>query len=111
MKIKIRTAGPEDASFLAWVMLTATRSHLKYGAWEHYVGGIEQECLTFLSYVATTKLTHLFHYSTFTVAEIDGQMAGAAVMIPKRQVCRYSPGPAGGFSEVRVDGEGSKDCF
>ena len=33
MEINIRLAKPDDASFLAWVMLTAARSHNKYGAW------------------------------------------------------------------------------
>jgi hypothetical protein len=45
MTILIREARSEDASFLAWVMLTATRSHLSYGLWEHFVGGSEEECV------------------------------------------------------------------
>ena len=77
MNIGIRSAKPEDAPFLAWVMLTASRSHLKYGVWEHYVGGTEQDCLSFLSLVATTQKPHLFHSSTFIVAEMDGQKVGA----------------------------------
>ena len=77
MKIHIRSAVPGDGDFLAWVMLSATRSHLKYGAWEHYVGGTERDCLTFLKNIAETKISHLFHYSTFFVAEIEGKKAGA----------------------------------
>jgi ribosomal protein S18 acetylase RimI-like enzyme len=77
MNIDIRSARPEDAPFLAWVMLTASRSHLKYGVWEHYVGGTEQDCLSFLSLIANTQKPHLFHSSTFIVAEMNGQKVGA----------------------------------
>jgi ribosomal protein S18 acetylase RimI-like enzyme len=77
MNIKIRSATVNDASFIAWVMLAAVRSHNKYGAWEHYVGGTEEDCLTFLRLLATTQGPHLFHYSTFIVAEINGQKVGA----------------------------------
>jgi ribosomal protein S18 acetylase RimI-like enzyme len=77
MNIDIRSARPDDAPFLAWVMLTASRSHLNYGIWEHYVGGTEQDCLSFLSLVATTQRPHLFHNSTFIVAEVNGQKVAA----------------------------------
>ncbi len=77
MDIDIRSAKPDDAPFLAWVMLTAARSHNKYGAWEHYVGGTQEDCLSFLRLIATTQKLHLFHYSTFIVAEVNGQKAGA----------------------------------
>jgi ribosomal protein S18 acetylase RimI-like enzyme len=77
MNIDIRSARPDDAPFLAWVMLAATRSHLSYGVWERYVGGNEQDCLSFLNLLATTQKPHLFHYSTFIVAEVDGHKAGA----------------------------------
>lgn len=77
MNIDIRSARPDDAPFLAWVMLAAGRSHLSYGVWDHYVGGTEQDCLSFLSLIATTQRPHLFHYSTFIVAEVDGHKAGA----------------------------------
>jgi ribosomal protein S18 acetylase RimI-like enzyme len=77
MNIDIRSAKPEDAPFLAWVMLAASRSHLKYGVWEHYVGGTEQDCLSFLNLIANTQKPHLFHSSTFIVAEMNGQKVGA----------------------------------
>src|SRR4030042_3312736 len=77
MNIDIRSARADDAPFLAWVMLTASRSQLKFGVWEHYVGGTEQDFLSFLSLVATTQKPHLFHSSTFIVAEMDGQKVGA----------------------------------
>jgi ribosomal protein S18 acetylase RimI-like enzyme len=77
MNIDIRSARADDVPFLGWVMLTASRSHLKYGVWEYYVGGTEQDCLSFLSLIATTQKPHLFHSSTFIVAEMNGQNVGA----------------------------------
>ena len=76
MNIDIRSAKKDDIPFLAWVMLTAARSHLQYGIWDHYIGRTEDDCLSFLELVASTHEPHLFHYSTFLVAEIDGHKAG-----------------------------------
>jgi len=77
MNVEIRSATADDTPFIAWVMLTAARSHNKYGLWDHYVGGTEEECLSFLRLLATTQKPHLFHYSGFIVAEVNGQKAGA----------------------------------
>ncbi|HCI29212.1 MAG TPA: GNAT family N-acetyltransferase [Lachnospiraceae bacterium] len=83
MSISIREARSEDASFLAWVMLAATRSHLPHGLWEHFVGGSEEDCLAFLSMVSLTKIPHLFHHETFLIAEEDGQsIAGLSCYDP-----------------------------
>jgi hypothetical protein len=42
MDIQIRPARPEDAEFLAWVILTAGRAHVTRGIWEVILGGTEQ---------------------------------------------------------------------
>lgn len=84
MAITIRQARPDDASFLAWVMLAATRSHLSYGLWEHYVGGSAQDCLAFLEKIAVTEMPHLFHHTTFVLAEENGSpVAGSSGYDPK----------------------------
>jgi ribosomal protein S18 acetylase RimI-like enzyme len=41
------------------------------------VGGSEAECLRFLDALTTTSQPHWAHYSTFIVAEVDGQPASA----------------------------------
>jgi ribosomal protein S18 acetylase RimI-like enzyme len=83
MTIAIREAGPDDASFLAWVMLAASRSHLAYGLWEHFVSGSEENCLAFLRMISITKMPHLFHYTTFLIAEDDGKsVAGLSCYDP-----------------------------
>ena len=55
-KISIRTAKPEDASFLAQVILMAGRAHVKRGIWEVILGVREEECLAFLQLIAVTKI-------------------------------------------------------
>lgn len=73
MDITIRTARADDAPFLARVMLTASRSHRPYGLWDHFVGGTEEDCLSFLERIAVTETPHLFHHQVFLVAEKDGE--------------------------------------
>jgi ribosomal protein S18 acetylase RimI-like enzyme len=76
-KIEFVDARREHAKFIAWVILTAHRSHMERGLWELVVGGTEADCLRFLEALATTSEPHWAHYSTFIVAEIDGQPAAA----------------------------------
>ncbi|MFC1656996.1 GNAT family N-acetyltransferase [Candidatus Moduliflexota bacterium] len=71
-KIAIRRAGPEDARFLARVMLMSGRAHVQRGIWEVVLGGPERDVLNFLQRVTVTGPEHLFHYSCFLVAEADG---------------------------------------
>ena len=77
MNIQIRPARPEDSQFLAWVMLTSGRAHVQRGIWEVILGGTERECLTFLQQLSVSKTPHLFHYSCFLVAEVDGYPVAA----------------------------------
>jgi ribosomal protein S18 acetylase RimI-like enzyme len=77
MNLKIRLARPEDASFLAWVIITSGRAHVLRGIWEVILGGTEEECLAFLQMLVVTKVLHLFHYSCFLVAEVDGRPVAA----------------------------------
>ncbi len=73
MGITIRPATPDDAAFVAWIMLAAGRSHLDRGFWDHYVDGSEEECLAFLRLVALTASPHPFHHSIFMIAEEQGR--------------------------------------
>lgn len=77
MNLKIRLARPEDASFLAWVIITSGRAHVQRGIWEVILGGTEEECLAFLQMLVVTKAPHLFHYSCFLLAEVDGRPVAA----------------------------------
>ena len=77
MNTKIRPARPEDAFFLAWVIITSGRAHVHRGIWEVILGGTEEECLAFLRKLVVTKTPHLFHYSCFLVAAVDGHPVAA----------------------------------
>ncbi len=68
----IVAAREDHASFVAWVMLAAARSHLQRGMWDLFVDGSEADSLRFLTVLAMTDTRHLFHWSTFLVAEVDG---------------------------------------
>lgn len=77
MNVKIVEARREHVEFLAWVILTAHRSHLERGMWDFLVGGSDAECLRFLEALATTAEPHWVHNSTFIVAEVEGRPASA----------------------------------
>ena len=85
MNIQIRPARPEDAEFLAWLILTAGRAHVTRGIWEVILGATEQGNLEFLKLLAVTARPHLFHYSCYLIAELDGKpAAGLGGYDPKR---------------------------
>lgn len=77
MEVIIVEARREQAEFLAWVMLTAHRSHLERGLWDFVLGGSEGERLRYLQALAVTEQAHWAHYSTFIVAEVEGRPASA----------------------------------
>src|SRR3990172_2819261 len=75
--VRIVDAGREHAAFVAWVMLTAHRSHLERGLWDFVVGGSEAERLRYLEALAVTEQAHWAHYSPFIIAEVEGRPASA----------------------------------
>ncbi len=120
MDIHIRPARPEDAEFLAWLILTAGRAHVTRGIWEVILGGPEQENLEFLKLLAVTDTPHLFHYSCYLIAESDGQpVAGLGGYDPDKlgyealqcampevfkKLGRSGPDPEAGIRAARVLG-------
>ncbi len=77
LDVQIVDATPKHAPFIAWVMLTAARSHLDVGFWDLFSGGSEPETLAILDEVARTGEAHWAHHSIFIVAEVDGVPASA----------------------------------
>jgi len=93
----VRLAEPGDADFLAWAILTASRSHLEKGWFDIVLARPEQECLEFLRRLVQTETRSWWHYSRFHVAEVDGNVAAA--------LCAFRAGDAyplsgPGMSEV-----------
>jgi ribosomal protein S18 acetylase RimI-like enzyme len=85
MDLKIRNAGVNDAAFLAWLILTAGRAHVKRGIWEVILNQPETDCLRFLELLTVTSIPHLFHHSCYLVAEAeDGPVAGLGGYDPDR---------------------------
>jgi ribosomal protein S18 acetylase RimI-like enzyme len=74
---KVIEATPQHSGFLAWVCLTAFRSHLPRGFWDFMLDGDEESRLRWLSELVTTEQRHWSHYSTFLIAEVDGLPASA----------------------------------
>lgn len=72
MEFEIRPARPDDAAFLGWVIFAAGRSHCQRGVWDIIFGMPENECITFLEHLTVTEAHHMFHYSDFIIAEVDG---------------------------------------
>jgi translation initiation factor 4G len=76
-KLQIVEATEQHAPFLAWVCLTAFRSHLERGFWDFMIDGGESSKIEYLQALVTTEQRHWCHYSTFLVAEVDGRPASA----------------------------------
>ncbi|MFL5586806.1 MAG: GNAT family N-acetyltransferase [Ktedonobacteraceae bacterium] len=83
MALQIRPVTANDASFLAEVMLMATRSHLSRGPWDLVINGSDEVCLAYLKCLAVTKMWSWCHYSSFIVAEVDKR--------PVSALCSYDP--------------------
>jgi translation initiation factor 4G len=79
----IRAARPDDADFLSWVILAASRSHVRRGAWEYLFDFPEDTTLELLASITATDTPHWCHWSAFHVAEVDGQPAAA--------LCAFDP--------------------
>ena len=77
MATHIRRAKPDDADFLAWAMLTASRAHLPRGVWDLIIGADEQGRLDYLRRLAVAELGSLCHYEAFLVADVDGEFGAA----------------------------------
>jgi translation initiation factor 4G len=91
MSVKIRRGQPNDADFLARVMMLASRGHLRHGVWDLIAGGSEEGCLDYLRRLALSEPVSLCHYSSFLIAEHDGRPAAA--------LCGFDP-RAGGWQTL-----------
>jgi GNAT superfamily N-acetyltransferase len=68
----IRPAAQGDASFLAWAILAAARSHRDKGWFDIVLNGPESERLEYLRRLVLTPARSWWHYSRFLLAEVDG---------------------------------------
>jgi hypothetical protein len=73
----IREAREEDARFIGWAILAATRSHMPGGWFDIALGLDEQGCLAFTGELARSETHSWWHYSNFFIAESGGTPAAA----------------------------------
>jgi len=83
MNLKLRNARVDDAAFVAWLILTAGRAHVKRGIWEVILNQSEDDCLRFLELLTITNIPHLFHHSCYLIAEAEsGPVSGLGAYDP-----------------------------
>lgn len=75
--IRIVPARREHVPLVAWVVHTATRSHLPRSIYDFMISEDEAEILRYLEVFADTDTVHWGHWSVFLVAEVDGAPAAA----------------------------------
>lgn len=73
----IRPATPDDAAFLGWASVIASRSQLKRGWFEIVLRRDDAFCFEFAKYLTLAKAVSWWHWSLFLVAEVDGVVASA----------------------------------
>ncbi|MGX4802375.1 GNAT family N-acetyltransferase [Bradyrhizobium guangdongense] len=78
----IRSARPEDADFIAGIILSSMRGYRSRGWFDVALGWPEARCLDFIACVATARAVSMWHVSRFLVAEIDGKPAAALCAVP-----------------------------
>jgi len=77
MATLVRNARAEDAEFLGWVMLAASRSHVARGIWEYLFDWSGDKAQEFCRRIALSEERHWNHHEMFYVAEVDGFPAAA----------------------------------
>ncbi len=77
LDVKIINAREEHIPFLAWVQLTAFRSHMPKGMWDFFIDRPDEDVLRFLEAFAVTETKHWGSYEGFIIAEVDGTPAAA----------------------------------
>ncbi|MEJ1970496.1 MAG: GNAT family N-acetyltransferase [Rhizomicrobium sp.] len=77
MTTTIRPATPDDADFLGWASVMASRSQLKRGWFEIVLQRDDAFCLEFAKHLTIARARSWWHWSLFLVAEVDGEPAAA----------------------------------
>ncbi len=77
MDVVIRDASPQDASFLAWVMQAAARSHRTLCFWDLAIPGPDPFRLEHVAAMANAEPRSFTHHDGFIVAESDGRPVAA----------------------------------
>lgn len=90
MSTTIRPATPDDAGFLGWASVMASRSQLARGWFEIVLRRDDAFCFEFAKYLTVAKAISWWHWSLFLVAEEDGEIAAAMCGFGDNSVYRNS---------------------
>jgi GNAT superfamily N-acetyltransferase len=91
----IRAAGEDDATFIGWAILAATRSHMPRGWFDIALGLDEAGCLEFTRTLARAETRSWWHYSNFLIAEILGA--------PSAALCAFRAGDGYPLSQAAMN--------
>ena len=75
--LELRRARPDDAGFLAWVVLAATRSHCPRGFFDLLVPESDSERLALIEELVLQEKPSWWHWSLFWIAARAGEPAAA----------------------------------
>jgi ribosomal protein S18 acetylase RimI-like enzyme len=78
----IRPARPEDAGFIAQIILASQRGPLPRGWFDIALDRPEPDVLGFIERIATAQAHSWWHVSQFLIAEIDAKPAAALCAMP-----------------------------
>lgn len=78
----IRSARPEDADFIARIILSSMRGYRSRGWFDVALAWPEAKCLDFIARVATARVMSMWHVSQFLVAEADEKPVAALCAVP-----------------------------
>ena len=111
--VRIRPADPDDSTFLANVILMASRSHLPRGFWDLVVAGAEEDRLDFLELLTLMESRTFCHYSNFLVAEGNDGPAAALSGFDPGEPGLLAPGHAiaAAFEEFGASDTEMGDAF
>jgi translation initiation factor 4G len=78
----IRSARPDDAGFIAQIILSSQRGYRQRGWFDVALGWPEIQCVDFIARVATAGAVSMWHVSQFLIAEVDGEPGAALCAVP-----------------------------
>ena len=106
--LTITPAQAEDAPFLGWAIYEAARGHLKRGWFDIVLRRDEAFCLEFCRRLAGAAARSWWHWSLFSVAEVDNAPASALCGFGDESVYRASGDAMGEASDAMGIAEGEQ---
>jgi ribosomal protein S18 acetylase RimI-like enzyme len=107
----IRRATAQDADFLAWAILAATRSHLAKGWFDILLDKDEAACLVYLRALTETPSRSWWHWSRFWIAEVEGVPAAAVAAFRANEAYPLSQAAMSEVAQALEIGDGEQSAM